>query len=97
VYTPYIFLPIHSPNTPQHAAKGAKLSHQGMRKFAAEAKNKAPVYVTVLRTRNTSVTKPDKIRPKMFVNPTMEINMAACDVGMDFETARSGIKVKGTD
>ena len=40
---------------------------------------------------------PEMILPNIFAMPTMEINMAACEVGRFFETPRSGIKVSGTD
>ena len=40
---------------------------------------------------------PEITLPNIFAMPTMEINMAASEVGSFLETPRSGMKVSGTD
>ena len=44
-----------------------------------------------------SVIIPDIIRPKILVMPTVDINIAACEVDSDLDTAISGMYVTPTD
>lgn len=88
---------MHKPNIDPQAARETKPSHHGIRKQTIEAANNATVYVTELLMPNMSVIIPERIRPKMFVMPTTEINVAACAGGNPFDMPRSGIYVSGTD
>jgi hypothetical protein len=90
-------IPMHNPNIAPHVANARKLSHHGIRKFTRDAVNNATVYVTELLIRNISVIIPEMILPNMFVIPTIEINVAACELGSPLEMPRSGMYVNGTD